>query len=111
MLFRSVAAFQPVLAFSRVVTNTGSAWRVALTITNTGGSSATSVQVLTSKLGVTNTSMATPISVGTIAAGGNAVVNIDFPLAAATSGVPVVHRVTGDYTGNTFATAARVTPP
>ncbi len=107
----NVVAAQPVLGFSRVITNTGSAWRVALTITNTGGSSATSVRVLTSRLGSTNTSTATPISVGTIAAGASAVVNIDFPLASATSGTPVVHRVTGDYTGNTFSSAARVTPP
>ncbi len=106
----NIVAAQPVLKFSRTITNTGSAWRVTLTIQNKGGVAATSVRVLTSRLGATATATATPISVGTIAAGSSTSVQIDFPLAAASSGVAVVHRITGDYTGNTFSSAALVTP-
>ena len=106
----NVVAAQPVLSFTRTITDTGSAWRVALTINNTGGSVANNVRVLTSLLGATPTSTATPIIVGNIAAGGSAVVNIDFPIVAATPNVSTIHRVTGDYTGNTFSSAVRVTP-
>ena len=106
----SVIPAQPVLKFTRTIINTGSAWRVTLTIQNKGGSAASNVRILTSRLGSTATSTATPIAVGTIAAGSSTSVQIDFPLAAATSGVAVVHRATGDYTGNTFSSAALVTP-
>jgi hypothetical protein len=106
----NIKAAAPAISVTRTITNTGSAWRVAFTLTNTGGSNATSVRVLTSLLGTTAPTTALPVSVGTIAPGATAVVNLDYPITAATTNNRVVSRVAGDYTGGTFSSAVSVTP-
>jgi hypothetical protein len=106
----NIKAAAPAISVTRSITNTGSAWRVTFTLTNTGGSSATSVRVLTSLLGTTAPSTALPVAVGTIVAGGTANVQLDYPLSAATAGVRVVSRIGGDYTGGTYTSAVAITP-
>jgi hypothetical protein len=106
----NIKAAAPAITVTRTIVNTGTAWRVTFTLTNTGGSPANSVQILTSLLGSTAPTTVLPTPVGTIVAGSAANVILDYPLTAATAAVRVVSRIGGNYTGGTFTSAVGITP-
>jgi hypothetical protein len=85
---------------------------VNLTVSNTGGSPATNVQLTSAKIGTASTVTALPQLLGDIAGGGTASVTVRF--AAASVGAPGTTAVLaygGTYTGNTFGGSSRVTLP
>lgn len=81
-------------------------------LNNVGNLSANSTSVTKSTLGAAATSTTLPISVGSIAAGassGN--VTLTFPSSAGASGTKVALKVSGKFTGGTFALTLKVTLP
>lgn len=105
-----IKASAPAISVTRTIVNTGSAWRVTFTLTNTGGSNATSIRIRTSLLGTTATTTVLPLAVSTMIPGATATVILFYPLSAATAGVRTVSRITGDFTGGTFSSAVSITP-
>jgi hypothetical protein len=82
----------------------------SFTVTNTGGGTATNVQLTSALLNSTPTSTTLP-NLGSIVPGGSANTSARFPGAGFTPGNPAVLRVTGSYTGDNFASGSRVTIP
>jgi hypothetical protein len=98
------------LIFSHALTNTGSGFSDTITISNTGGTSATSVTLTSVKLGSTLGSPL-PASVGTVSAGGAGSATITFPASAGTSGSASTVSISGTYDGGSFTSTTRVRLP
>ena len=98
------------LIFAHALTNTGSGFSDTITISNTGGTSATTVTLTSVKLGSTLGSPL-PASVGTVSAGGTGSAVITFPASAGTSGSASTVSVSGTYDGGTFTSTTRVRLP
>jgi hypothetical protein len=81
-----------------------------VTVKNSGTGTAQAVQLTAAVLGSANGS-AIPQTLGNIAPGGSTTAVVTFPASAGASGANVVERLSGTYTGGTFATTLRVKLP
>jgi hypothetical protein len=84
---------------------------VNVTIANSGGSTATNVQLTAARIGVTASTTALPLSFGAIAAGGSAQQTARFPGASGSPGANTTLTLGGTYTGAAFAVTARIQLP
>ncbi|HZL25885.1 MAG TPA: choice-of-anchor D domain-containing protein [Acidobacteriaceae bacterium] len=85
-------------------------YHVNVTITNSGGATATNVVLTSVKL---HAVAGTPANkaIGSIPAGGSVVVTISVPLTAGTSGASVIQQIAGTYTGGSFGGTGYATLP
>jgi hypothetical protein len=81
-----------------------------LTVTNTGGGTASNVQFTSILLNSTATTTALP-TLGSIAPGASANTMARFPGGGFSPGTPAVLRLTGTYNGGNFTSSSRVTIP
>jgi hypothetical protein len=84
---------------------------VTLTVSNTGGSTASGAQLTAVQIGGTSTTTPLPISLGEIPAGGGAVTTVRLPGSVGSSGTRAVLGVTGAFTGGAFGGNMRVSLP
>ena len=84
---------------------------VMVTLANTGGSAATSVQVGSAAIGSTAATTALPAPVPDVPAGGSSTVLLRFPGSVGTPGTHAVLSVNGTYSSGSFGGSARVTLP
>jgi hypothetical protein len=82
-----------------------------VTIANTGGSAAASVQITGAKIGSTLPVTVLPVSMGAIGANTQAQVTITFPASAGASGAASTISLSGTYGGGSFSSTTRVTLP
>jgi hypothetical protein len=108
--FSVVQAPTITLTTTATLSKVTSGYQATVTITNTGGATATNVQITSATLGAA-TATSLPVNVGTIAAGGSAQVAVAFPATAGADHAAVVERYSGNYTGGTFAASIRATLP
>ena len=85
-------------------------YHVNVTITNSGGVTATNVILTSVKLHAVAGAPA-PKSIGSIPAGGSVVVTISLPLSAGASGASVLQQIAGTYTGGSFGGTGYATLP
>ena len=83
---------------------------VQLTIANTGGTAAANVTLTSAKVG-SDVGTPLPQNIGTIAAGGSAQVTVTVPASVGASGAASSLVISGNYTGGTFSSSARITLP
>ena len=81
-----------------------------ITVTNSGGTPATNVQLTSVRLGSIATTSPLPV-LGTIAPGGSATVLVRFPAGAAAPGAATVLRITATRDGGNMAASFRAIVP
>jgi hypothetical protein len=84
---------------------------VNLTVANSGGTTATAVQLNMVTIGATSSTTAFPISLGSIVASGQTGATIRVPAVVGTAGTRVVLSVAGGFAGSSFGGNIRVTLP
>ena len=84
---------------------------MTVTVTNSGSSTAQSVQVTNATLGSTRTTSALPLQFGDIAANSSKTMTIYFPVSAGNSGARSSETISGTYSTGSFALAQRVVLP
>jgi hypothetical protein len=84
---------------------------VTVTVSNTGGSAATGVQLTSAKIGTTATTTGLPQSLPDIPGGGSVSTTVRFPGSVGTAGTAAVLSVGGAYSGGAFGGSARITLP
>jgi hypothetical protein len=85
---------------------------VALTLANTGGSPATSVQLTSGKIGAVVTTTSLPQSIPDVPAGGSQSITLRFAAASVGSpGASAVLSFAGAYTGGSFGGSSRIVLP
>jgi hypothetical protein len=98
------------LSVTKVLTRSGGNVVVQITISNTGGTSATNVVLSTVKVGA-DAATPLPLHIGTIAAGASASATVTVPSSAGASGAASSITISGMYSGSTFNSSARITLP
>ena len=105
----------PQLVVTRSLSRNAGVISVIVTVTNSGGSAASNVQLTVAKIGTTSTTNSLPVTVGTgtIAGGGGAAqVTVTFPGTVGTTGTSTTLVLDGTYAGGgSFGGTARVTLP
>ncbi|CAN5577120.1 lamin tail domain-containing protein [soil metagenome] len=105
-----VVAGTVTLGTTSVLSKVSGVYQAVITVKNTGTGTAQNVQLTGATLGSTSGAVV-PQTIGNLAPGGSASVTITFPLTAGASGAAAVERLSGTYTGGTFAANLRVTLP
>lgn len=83
---------------------------VAVTIANTGGTTAANV-ILTAARVNTTPGATLPQSLGAVAAGGSATITLAFPVTLGAPGAAATLRLAGTYTGGSFSSTGRIRLP
>ncbi len=86
-------------------------YSATISLNNIGNLSANSTSITKASLGAALTSTTLPVSVGAIAAGTSGSATLGFPSSAGSSGSKVLLKVSGKFTGGTFALSLKVTLP
>jgi len=110
----TLAVLQPpavTLVTTATLTKVANGYQGTVTITNTGSTTATNVQLTAATLGAAAATTTLPISVGAITGGTSTQVLVLFPAAAGKDGAAVVEKYTGTYTGGSFGGSMRATLP
>jgi immunoglobulin I-set domain protein len=84
---------------------------VAITVANSGGTDAGSVQINAATIGGTSTTASLPIMLGTVAAGGQGATTVQFPGTVGTTGSRAVLSIAGGSTAGAFGANGRVVLP
>jgi polygalacturonase len=93
---------------SSVLTAVSGGYQAAITVTNTGTTSASNVTLTAATLGSAAGS-ALPQRVATLGSGASATFTVTFPASAGSPGAAVAERYSGTYTGGTFSGSIRST--
>ena len=101
---------QPALVATEFLSRSNGNLVVQVTVANTGGAAATHALVTGVKVGSTQ-GVVLPFSLGTIAAGGTAVVTVTLPGTAGAAGATGAVAVSGTYAGGSFGGSTRVVLP
>ena len=96
------------IASSSVLTAVSGGYQAAITVTNTGTTSASNVSLTAATLGSDAGSML-PQRVATLGSGAFATFTVTFPASVGSPGAAVAERYSGTYTGGTFAGSIRST--
>jgi len=100
----------PLITTSSAFTKTSGGYQATVKISNTGTATAAKVILTSATLGSASGSPL-PSSAMTIAVGGSTTLVINFPATAGSDGATVVEKLSGTYTGGTFASSLRTQLP